>query len=584
VAKILVADDNSNIQKMVGLALKDQGIDVVAVGNGEAAVRKLADVKPDLVLADVFMPVRNGYEVCKYIKDDPAFAHIPVILLVGAFDPLDEQEAQRVGADGVLKKPFVPPDPLIAMVKSALARAGVQIGAAAAEKAPETSRSAADMLASARASKMAEHMAAVPPPAPEPEEEFPTPLPAPVKISAGSEPVAFGSLMQTSEEEAEDLAVTAKPAIEHDWNTRPEEEEVEEEAEEEEDSTPGRWRPTGGVDDDLDQPAASSDAVPDWREPAFHGSSPARSGGRRVTHWTPTVEKNPVEEVEAAATTTAVAVAVTTLEPVTPVKTVEAAPFSGDAWAAAMAAGVEEKNEATVEHAAPVQSEPEPAHTFSEAAISQPAISEPVVEHYQAPEPSHFAPAAETSPEPEEIHAPAAYAEPEVSAPVASAYHSAPVHEVAETHENSIVQEAASFTAAPEPSFASTSASPWEVEAKKVSQLASTWDVPVAKSPNDTQEITPYEAGKLRDASDAAAEAAIAAAEAHRTSVASNALDSLLQANDASAQGGANPPVDEVVARVLQKLSPDVLQKVTQEILKPIIEALVKDEINGKKS
>lgn len=107
-ARILVADDNSNIQKMVGLALKDQGIDVVAVGNGEAAVRKISDIRPDLVLADVFMPVRNGYEVCQYVKMDPTLAHIPVILLVGAFDPLDEQEAQRVGADGVLKKPFVP--------------------------------------------------------------------------------------------------------------------------------------------------------------------------------------------------------------------------------------------------------------------------------------------------------------------------------------------------------------------------------------------------------------------------------------------------------------------------------------------
>src|SRR6202045_46776 len=123
VARILVADDNSNIQKMVGLALRDHGIDVIAVGNGEAAVRKIADLRPDLVLADVFMPVRNGYEVCKFVKDDSSLAHIPVILLVGAFDPLDEQEAQRVGADGVLKKPFVPPDPLISMVKSALLRA-----------------------------------------------------------------------------------------------------------------------------------------------------------------------------------------------------------------------------------------------------------------------------------------------------------------------------------------------------------------------------------------------------------------------------------------------------------------------------
>src|SRR5260221_6241485 len=140
VARILVADDNSNIQKMVGLALKDHGIEVVAVGNGEAAVRKISDLRPDLVLADVFMPVRNGYEVCKYVKDDSSLAHIPVILLVGAFDPLDEQEAQRVGADGVLKKPFVPPDPLISMVKSALLRSSAALATAAADKASASSR------------------------------------------------------------------------------------------------------------------------------------------------------------------------------------------------------------------------------------------------------------------------------------------------------------------------------------------------------------------------------------------------------------------------------------------------------------
>ena len=80
----------------------------------------MPDMNPDLVLADIFMPVRNGYEVCEFVKKDQRFSHVPVILLVGAFDPLDEKEARRVGADGVLKKPFVPPDPLIAMVISAL--------------------------------------------------------------------------------------------------------------------------------------------------------------------------------------------------------------------------------------------------------------------------------------------------------------------------------------------------------------------------------------------------------------------------------------------------------------------------------
>jgi CheY-like chemotaxis protein len=119
-ARILVADDNSNIQRMVALALKDHGIDVSAVGNGEAAVRAIAQSKPDLILADVFMPVRSGYEVCDYVKKDSRYSHIPVILLLGAFDPLDENEAKRVGADGVLKKPFVPPDPMIALVKALL--------------------------------------------------------------------------------------------------------------------------------------------------------------------------------------------------------------------------------------------------------------------------------------------------------------------------------------------------------------------------------------------------------------------------------------------------------------------------------
>src|ERR1700730_6725483 len=120
VPKILVADDNSNVQKTMALALADLGVEVISVNNGEAAVRQLADLIPDLVLADIFMPVRNGYEVCEYVKHDARFSHIPVILLVGAFDPLDEKEARRVGADGVLKKPFIPPDPLIAMVTSTL--------------------------------------------------------------------------------------------------------------------------------------------------------------------------------------------------------------------------------------------------------------------------------------------------------------------------------------------------------------------------------------------------------------------------------------------------------------------------------
>ncbi len=125
---------------MAALALREAGIEVVAVGNGEAAVRKIAEIGPDLVLADIFMPVRNGYEVCEFVKHDSRYSQTPVVLLVGAFDPFDEQEAQRVQADGVLKKPFVPPDPLINTVKALLAKsAGDRLVAVTVPVAAEVS-------------------------------------------------------------------------------------------------------------------------------------------------------------------------------------------------------------------------------------------------------------------------------------------------------------------------------------------------------------------------------------------------------------------------------------------------------------
>jgi CheY-like chemotaxis protein len=256
VAKILVADDNSNIQKMVSLALKDQGIDVVAVGNGEAAVRKISDIKPDLVLADVFMPVRNGYEVCKYVKDDSALSHIPVILLVGAFDPLDEQEAQRVGADGVLKKPFVPPDPLISMVKSALTRAGVSI--AKEEKQPEPEPAKVEPF-----KPLALHTPPPPPVEEAPLEEIPV-RPAPISIDRGAQPLAFSNLLETPAEDEQDVAeLVSPPRMERDWKSSSDEEEmdVEEEAEE---SGPS-WRPGSNDLEDDGIPAGKKD----WREAAF---------------------------------------------------------------------------------------------------------------------------------------------------------------------------------------------------------------------------------------------------------------------------------------------------------------------------
>jgi CheY-like chemotaxis protein len=194
VPTILIADDNSNIQKMAALALKDQGYEVVGVSNGEAAVRKLPDLNPDVVLADVFMPVRNGYELCEFIKNDARFAHIPVVLLVGAFDPIDDHEVKRVRADQILQKPFVPPDPLISLVKVMVEKCAH--ARAAARLAPKFD---AERTVRLSPEEVAVLTGQAPPPAeaePAPEiAEFAT-RPERIEIKEGEQPLAFGAILE----------------------------------------------------------------------------------------------------------------------------------------------------------------------------------------------------------------------------------------------------------------------------------------------------------------------------------------------------------------------------------------------------
>ena len=105
--KLLLADDSPTIQKVISLTFGDEDFEVVAVGDGGQALRALADdPPPDVVLADVVMPGPDGYELCERIKRDTRLRHVPVILLVGTFEPFNEAEARRVGADTVLTKPF----------------------------------------------------------------------------------------------------------------------------------------------------------------------------------------------------------------------------------------------------------------------------------------------------------------------------------------------------------------------------------------------------------------------------------------------------------------------------------------------
>ncbi len=104
--KLLIADDSITIQKVVDLTFTDEGVTVLIVSNGRDAIEKLSEFAPDVVLADVFMPQMGGFEVCEYIKQNDQFKHIPVMLLVGSFEPFDKAEARRVGANDTLTKPF----------------------------------------------------------------------------------------------------------------------------------------------------------------------------------------------------------------------------------------------------------------------------------------------------------------------------------------------------------------------------------------------------------------------------------------------------------------------------------------------
>ena len=106
--KLLLADDSVTIQRVIELTFADEDIEVSAVSDGQQAVERIEADPPDIVLADVAMPKRDGYQVASYVKSRPKLAHIPIVLLTGAFEPVDQARAIAVGCDGVLAKPFEP--------------------------------------------------------------------------------------------------------------------------------------------------------------------------------------------------------------------------------------------------------------------------------------------------------------------------------------------------------------------------------------------------------------------------------------------------------------------------------------------
>ena len=104
--KLLLADDSITIQKVVNLTFGDQGMEVFAFSDGDSAIARFDEIKPDVVLADVHMPGMSGYRLCELVRSNEASPDTPVLLLVGSFEPFDQDEAARVGASGHMTKPF----------------------------------------------------------------------------------------------------------------------------------------------------------------------------------------------------------------------------------------------------------------------------------------------------------------------------------------------------------------------------------------------------------------------------------------------------------------------------------------------
>ena len=133
--KLLLADDSITIQKVIGITFANEDYELTVVDNGADCVAKAKEIRPDLILADVVMPEKDGYQVCVEIKNDSDLAGIPIILLTGTFESFDEARSKEVGADDYITKPFES-QTLIDKVKSYL-KEGVSPEAPAPEPQAE---------------------------------------------------------------------------------------------------------------------------------------------------------------------------------------------------------------------------------------------------------------------------------------------------------------------------------------------------------------------------------------------------------------------------------------------------------------
>ena len=117
--KILIVDDEPNIVISLEFLMKREGFQVAVAVDGEEALAKIADMAPDLVLLDVMMPKKSGFEVCQEIRANPAWTAIKIIMLTAKGRDTEVQKGMALGADAYVTKPFSTKD-LVIKVRSVL--------------------------------------------------------------------------------------------------------------------------------------------------------------------------------------------------------------------------------------------------------------------------------------------------------------------------------------------------------------------------------------------------------------------------------------------------------------------------------
>ena len=104
--KVLIADDEQNIVISLEFLMKREGFEVVVANDGEEAIRRIRADQPDLVLLDVMMPKKSGFEVCQEVKSDPALGGVRILMLTAKGRDTEVAQGLALGADAYMTKPF----------------------------------------------------------------------------------------------------------------------------------------------------------------------------------------------------------------------------------------------------------------------------------------------------------------------------------------------------------------------------------------------------------------------------------------------------------------------------------------------